>query len=329
LQRENIHLRREVKGRYRFDEIVGSSEALRRTLRLLDRVVRTDSSVLISGETGTGKELIARAIHYNGARADKPLLCINCGDFSTETLSSELFGHRRGAFTGAVEDRPGLLKAADGGTLFLDEIGDAPESVQTRLLRVLDNGEVRAVGEDRPTHVDVRLIAATNRDLDEEVRAKRFRKDLYFRLNVISISLPPLRERREDIPLLVGHILERLNGSREKKVLGVTPEALALLSTHRFEGNVRELENIVERAFALADPGTHITPQLLPDSVTGGAPEESGAGDGLLRTSVERFEQQLIRDALAQHGGNQTQAAAALGLSRRTLIDKLQKYNLR
>jgi len=329
LQRENIHLRREVKGRYRFDEIVGTSPALRRTLRLLDRVVRTDASVLICGETGTGKELIARAIHYNGARADKPLLCLNCGDFNSETLSSELFGHRRGSFTGAIEDRPGLLKAADGGTLFLDEIGDAPESVQTRLLRVLDNGEVRPVGEDRPSYVDVRLIAATNRDLEAEVRAKRFRKDLYFRLNVITIAVPPLRERREDIPLLVSHILERLNGSREKKVLGISAEALAMLSSHAFEGNVRELENIIERAFALADPGTHLTPQLLPESVTGGGDAEPAAGDGLLRSSVERFEQQLIRDVLAQHNGNQTQAAAALGLSRRSLIDKLQKYGLR
>jgi two-component system, NtrC family, response regulator HupR/HoxA len=329
LQKENVHLRREVQGRYRFDEIVGSSPALRRTLRLLDRVVRTDASVLIYGETGTGKELIARAIHYNGARAEKPFLCLNCGDFTTETLSSELFGHRRGSFTGAVEDRQGLLKAADGGTLFLDEIGDAPESVQTRLLRVLDHGEIRPVGEDHPSYVDVRLIAATNRDLEEEVRAKRFRKDLYFRLNVIAISVPPLRDRREDIPLLVDHFIARLNGSKGRRVLGVTAEVLALLSAHRFEGNVRELENILERAFALADPGVHITPDLLPEHLARGARSEEAAGGGMLRAAVERFEQQLIREVLVENNGNQTQAAAALGLSRRSLIDKLQKYGLR
>lgn len=330
LQKENVHLRREVRGRYRFDEIVGSSPALRRTLRLLDRVVRSDASVMIYGETGTGKELIARAIHYNGARADKPFLCLNCGDFTSETLSSELFGHRRGSFTGAVEDRQGLLKAADGGTLFLDEIGDAPESVQTRLLRVLDHGEIRPVGEDHPSYVDVRLIAATNRDLDEEVRAKRFRKDLYFRLNVIAVTVPPLRDRREDIPLLVDHFIERLNTSKGKRVLGITAEALALLGAHPFEGNVRELENIIERAFALADPGVHITPDLLPEPLARGAQSgESAAPGGRFRASVERFEQQLIREVLAENNGNQTHAAAALGLSRRALIDKLQKYSLR
>ncbi len=329
LQKENVHLRREVKGRYRFDELVGSSAALRRMLQLVDRVVRTDATVLISGETGTGKELIARAIHYNGARAEGTFLSLNCGDFTPDTLSSELFGHRKGAFTGAVENRQGLFKAADGGTLFLDEIADASESVQTRLLRVLDHGEIRPVGEDQPSYVDVRLIAATNRNLEEEVQAKRFRKDLYFRLNVIAISVPPLRERREDIPLLIDHFLARLNNSKGKRVLGFTSEALARLSAHAFEGNVRELENIVERAFALADPGARITPDLLPEHLAAATEGESFSGAGTLRASVERFEQQLIREALAQNDGNQTRAAAALGLSRRSFIDKLQKYSIR
>jgi transcriptional regulator with PAS, ATPase and Fis domain len=330
LKKENVHLRLEVKDRYRFEGIVGSSAALQRTLRLVDRVVRTDSTVLIMGETGTGKELVARAIHYNGGRADKPFLSLNCADFTHETLSSELFGHKRGAFTGAVEDRPGLFKAADGGTIFLDEIGDAPESVQTRLLRVLDQGEIRPVGADTPIHVDVRLIAATHRNLEEDAQKERFRKDLFFRLNVIMVVVPPLRERREDIPLLVEHFLERLRQSKGRSVRGFSAEALALLGRHPFEGNIRELENIVERAFALADDDVYVTPDLLPESVLGGRKvEEATETDGTLRASVERFEQDLIREALTEHGGNQTRAADALGVSRGSLIDKLQKYGLR
>jgi two-component system response regulator HupR/HoxA len=328
LRVENAHLRREVQGRYRFEEIIGSSPALRRTLELVECVVATETTVLITGETGTGKELVARAIHYNGPRAEQPFMSVNCTDFTPEMLSSELFGHKRGAFTGAVEERQGLFKAADGGTVFLDEIGDAPESVQTRLLRVLDQGEIRRVGEDKPIQVDVRVIAATHRNLEAAVRADRFRKDLFFRLNVFPIALPALRERREDIPVLVEHFLSRFNRSKDKRVLGFTPEALALLNRHLFEGNVRELENIVERAFALADPETYITPDLLPENVCGSIGEPATAST-TLRASVERFEAQMIREALLRNGGNQTRTAAELSLSRRALIDKLQKYDIR
>ena len=328
LRTENAHLRREVHGRYRFDEIIGSSPALQRTLAFVERVVAADTTVLITGETGTGKELVARAIHYNGPRAEKPFQSVNCADFSPEMLSSELFGHKRGAFTGAVEDRQGLFRAADGGTVFLDEIGDAAENVQTRLLRVLDQGEIRRVGEDKPVKVDVRVIAATNRNLEADVQAGRFRKDLFFRLNVFPIVLPPLRERREDIPILVEHFVERFNRAKGRRVLGFTPEALVSLSRHPFEGNIRELENIVERAFALADSDSYVTPDLLPESVSGAISEPEIAAT-TLRAAVERFEAQMIREALARNSGNQTRTAAQLSLSRRALIDKLQKYGIR
>ena len=243
-------------------------------------------------------------------------------------LGSELFGHKRGSFTGAIEDRAGLFKAADGGTIFLDEIGDTPESVQTRLLRVLDQGEIRRVGDDKPIKVDVRVIAATNRHLESDVQAGRFRKDLYFRLNVVNVALPPLRERREDVAILADHFLAQLNSAKGKRVLGFTPETLARLATHTFEGNVRELANIVERAHALADPDSYVTPDLLPDglALADAAPEDNA---GSFRASIERFEAQLIRDALARNAGNQTRTAAELGLSRRGLIDKLQRFGIR
>jgi two-component system, NtrC family, response regulator HupR/HoxA len=328
LRVENAQLRREVKGRYRFTEMIGTSAALRRCLALAERVIDGDTTVLVSGETGTGKELVARALHYNGPRADKPFISVNCADFSDEMLGSELFGHKRGAFTGAHEDRSGMFKSADGGTIFLDEIGEAPESVQTRLLRVLDRGEIRRVGDDRPTTVDVRVIAATNRHLEAEVQAGRFRKDLFFRLNVLNVVLPPLRDRREDVPLLADHFLAELNRTRGKNVIGFTPETLALLSAHPFEGNVRELQNLVERAYALADADSYVTPDLLPDGVAGGNAVPNAEPLGL-RGAVERFEAQLIRDALSRNGGNQTRTATELGFSRRALIDKLQKYAIR
>jgi two-component system response regulator HupR/HoxA len=328
LRVENARLRREVKGRYRFEEIIGGSTALQKALSLVERIVDSDTTVLITGETGTGKELVARAIHYNGPRAERAFLTVNCADFTPEMLSSELFGHKRGAFTGAIEERPGLFKSADGGTIFLDEVGDCPEHVQTRLLRVLDQGEIRRVGDDKPTHVDVRVIAATNRNLEDDVAAGRFRKDLFFRLNVFSVNLPPLRERREDIATLAEHFLGKLSQRRNKRVLGFTPEAVERLKSLPFEGNVRELENIVERALALADDGEYITADLVPGGESNGEAAGSGAPESL-RAAVERYEAGLIRAALERNGGNQTRTASELNLSRRAFIDKLQKYRLR
>jgi two-component system response regulator HupR/HoxA len=328
LRVENALLRREARGRYRFEEIVGNSAELHKTLDLVERAVVSDTTVLILGETGTGKELIARALHYNGARADKPFVSENCGAMAPDLLTSELFGHRRGAFTGAGEDREGLFEVANGGTLFLDEIGDCPAELQTRLLRVLDQGEIRRVGDSHPRQVDVRIIAATHRDLAADVAAGRFRRDLLYRLNVFSIALPPLRNRREDIAVLAEHFLSRLQQRSDKQVAGFSEEALARLTAHDFPGNVRELENEVERAFTLTEPGGFITANLLSDHLSP-APLLASPNSDSLRSVVEQAEVQAIRDALASCNGNQTQAAIKLGIGRRTLLDKMQRYQLR
>ena len=328
LRVENTFLKREARGRYRFADIVGASPVLQRTLDLVERVVAMDTTVLVTGETGTGKELIARAIHYNGPRANQPFISENCAALAPDLLTSELFGHRRGSFTGATDNRQGLFEVADGGTLFLDEIGDCPAELQMRLLRVLDQGEVRRVGDNTPIKVDVRIIAATHHDLQKDVEAGTFRKDLFYRLSVFTVPTPPLRQRPEDIPLLAEHFLAQLIQRHGKAVRGFTPEAAARLTAYDFPGNVRELENEVERAFAMADADDYITPELLSErftNVRAAAPSNAGS----LRTAVERFEAQLIREALARHGGNQTHAATELGLSRRGFIDKLDRYGLR
>jgi two-component system response regulator HupR/HoxA len=328
LRVENTLLKREAKGRYRFDELVGTSPTLQKMLGLVERVVASDTTVLITGETGTGKELVARAIHYNGPRAERQFVSENCGAIAPDLLTSELFGHSKGAFTGAVEDREGMFEVADGGTLFLDEIGDCPPDLQTRLLRVLDQGEIRRVGDSRPIKIDVRIIAATHHDLERDVAEGRFRKDLFYRLSVFTVRTPPLRDRREDIPQLAQHFLDRLSRTG-RPTRAFTAEALALLAAYDFPGNVRELENEVERAYTLADTDAYITPDLLSDKFAALTPSASAAGESSLRAAVERVEAQLIRDALDRNGGNQTRSAIELGLSRRALIDKLQKYRLR
>jgi len=328
LRVENVHLKREAKGKYRFEGIVGNSSALQKMLGLVERVAQTDTTVLITGETGTGKELIARAVHYNSARADKPFVTENCGAIAQDLLTSELFGHKRGAFTGALEDRKGLFEVANGGTIFLDEIGDCPAELQTRLLRVLDQGEIRRVGESKPIKIDVRVLAATHHDLEQDVEAGTFRRDLLYRLSVFHLVTPPLRERKEDLPLLVQHALDRLNAASGRGVLGFTTEALAALSVHDFPGNVRELQNEVERAYALADADSYITPDLLSPKLQRDTPAVEST-DGSLRGAVEQFEAQLVREGLERSGGNQTKTAVDLGLSRRALIDKIQKYALR
>jgi two-component system response regulator HupR/HoxA len=328
LRVENAQLKREAKGRYRFGEMVGTSPALHKMLDLVERVVTSDTTVLITGETGTGKELVARAIHYNSPRADRNFVTENCGAIARAPHQRAL-RHKRGAFTDAREDRQGLFEQANGGTLFLDEIGDCPPDLQTRLLRVLDQGEIRRVGDNQSIKVDVRILAATHHDLERDVAEGRFRKDLFYRLSVFCVRTPPMRERRDDVPLLAQHFLDRLNAASGKAVQGFTAESLALLSASDFPGNVRELENEVKRAFTLADPEGCITPDLLSERFATLTPAALPANNGSLRSAVERFETQCIRDALQRNRGNQTHTATELGLSRRALIDKLQKYSIR
>ena len=309
--------------------IVGHSAALQQAMGIAQKVARHPSTVLITGESGTGKELIAALIHQSGPRADRPFVAVNCGAIPEHLLESELFGHARGAFTGAVEDRRGLFEEADGGTLFLDEIGELPVALQVKLLRALQEEEVRAVGDNTPRHVDVRVITATARDLEAEVRAGRFRADLFYRVNVVRIHLPPLRERREDIPDLVHHFIGVHNRKLGLTIRGVAPAAMRLFMEYPWPGNVRELENIVERAMVLAE-GEQVEVDHLPSSVR--QPGAVTADDEDLDLSVKRrteaLERSLIERALRQTGGNRTRAARLLDLSHRALLYKIRDYGL-
>ncbi|HJW69905.1 MAG TPA: sigma-54 dependent transcriptional regulator [Candidatus Binatia bacterium] len=320
---ENAYLRESVTMP---TEIVGVSGAIHRVLELVARVAPTSSTVLISGETGTGKELVARAIHAASPRRDELFVAVNCASLSEGVLESELFGHRRGAFTGAVGDRKGLFEVADGGTLFLDEVSETTPSLQANLLRVVQEGEIRPVGDNRSYPVDVRIITATNRRLEEEIKANRFREDLYYRLSVFPIHIPPLRERREDIPVLARHLVHQLAAQLRKRVGEPTPEALEQLVRHPFPGNVRELANELERAILLADPGAPITEDLLSEQV-----QESAAADappGVLQARTSDFERQQILAALERAGGVKTKVADELGLSYRGLMKKLRRLGL-
>ncbi|MFQ5804003.1 MAG: sigma 54-interacting transcriptional regulator [Candidatus Methylomirabilales bacterium] len=330
LHQENLELRRAVEGKYTFGEIVGRGPAMARVLQLVEKVIPSNSTVLIEGETGTGKELLARAIHYNGPRRDRRFLAQNCAALSETLLESELFGHRKGAFTGAISDKKGLFELADGGTVFLDEVGDMSVTMQAKILRVLQEGEIRRVGAAESQKVDFRLIAATNKDLDAEVGGGRFRQDLYFRLRVFPIRVPPLRERREDIPALVQHFLNRFARELGKDIASINAPALDLLAAYPFPGNVRELENELERAAIMVEPDGCITPGMLSDRIWGvspeGGPEEH---EGRLKNAVETLEQELIQEALTRHAGNVSEAARALGISRQWLIKKMTRYKMR
>ena len=329
LQREVQRLSEEIAALKGPDRIVGHSDALQQAVTLARKVARHRSSVLITGESGTGKELIARLIHDAGPRADKPFVAVNCAAIPEQLLESELFGHVRGAFTGAVEDRRGLFEEAEGGSLFLDEIGELPVALQVKLLRALQEGEVRAVGDNASRSVDVRVITATSRDLDADVRDGRFRADLFYRVNVVRIQLPPLRDRREDVPELVQHFIAVFNKRLGLSIQGATPAAMRLLMDYPWRGNVRELENVVERAMVLAE-GKRIDAEQLPTGVR--TPGSSSAGDAELDLSVKRrveqLERNLIERALRQTGGNRTRAAKLLELSHRALLYKIREYGL-
>jgi Nif-specific regulatory protein len=330
LQREVTSLRRVAAAQHQFDGIVATSPAMEEVLRLMESASDTPVSVLIEGETGTGKELVARAIHYSGARKSKRFVPINCAALNENLLESELFGHRKGAFTGALSDKRGLFEVAHEGTVFLDEIGDASPGFQARLLRLLQEGELVPVGDTTPRRVNVRIVSATNRDLEEDVRAGRFREDLYYRIATFPIPLPPLRERRQDIPILVEHLLRRAATRLEKEVAGVDPAALALLEAYEWPGNVRELQNEIERAVSLAPRGGKVVPAQLSEKIRSGVPRGAEpATTESLWTALERFEREHLRRALAEHAGNVSRAARALGISRVVLQRKMKSLGLR
>jgi len=318
--------------RYRFENIVGTSSALRDARHHVEHVADSESTVLVTGESGTGKELIARAIHYNSPRAERPLITVNCGAIPEELLEAELFGHIKGAFTNAIADRPGRFALADGGTLFLDEIGDMSPNLQVKLLRALQERSFEPVGSSKTVRVDVRVIAATNQDLSTAVRERRFREDLFYRLNVIPIEVPPLRDRREDVPLLVAHFLAGLARQRSQPSPHITPEAIDRLADHDWPGNVRELENLVERLVVLG--GDEIGPGELPPELRGDGRAPFGraprvTADGLpFNEVVDRFESDLILQALERTHWNKNQAARLLGLNRTTLLEKIKKKKL-
>jgi len=311
--------------------IVGHSEPLQQAIAVARKVAKHPSTVLVTGESGSGKELIAGLIHEAGPRAQAPFVAVNCGAIPEQLLESELFGHARGAFTGAVDQRSGLFEEANGGTLFLDEIGELPVPLQVKLLRALQEGEVRRVGDNNPRTVDVRVIAATSRDLEDDVRTGRFRADLFYRVNVVKIHLPPLRERREDIPELVRHFLGVFNKRLDLKITAVSPAAMRLLMDYAWPGNVRELENVVERAMVLAD-GMQVDIAHLPPLVLSRETLIAGNGNTDLDLSVKRrteaLERALIERALKQTNGNRTRAAKLLDLSHRALLYKIKEYGL-
>ncbi|MBM4265666.1 MAG: sigma-54-dependent Fis family transcriptional regulator [Deltaproteobacteria bacterium] len=323
LTMQNAYLRTAAGGEV--ETIVGESPAIREVLSLIGKVAAMPTTVLIEGETGTGKELVARAIHVASPRRDDLFVPVNCASLSEGILESELFGHRRGSFTGAHADRKGLFDVANGGTLFLDEISETSTTLQAKLLRVLQEGEVRPVGDDRAHAVDVRVIAATNRRLADEVAAGRFREDLYYRLRVFPIRVPPLRDRREDIPALARHLVGRVATQLKKPVGPPTDEAIAMLQAHLFQGNVRELANEIERAVILCEPGAPLTDDLLSEHIQEAA---SGEGQGLLHDRTEGFERDEITAALQRAGGVKTRAAEELGLTARGLAKKMRRLGM-
>lgn len=325
LKAENRILREEMGLEYSFDGMVSRSPCMQEIFTLVRRVTNYRIPVLIQGESGTGKELVAKAVHFNGSRRSFPFVAVNCGAIPEHLLESELFGHRKGAFTDAVTDKAGLFEEADGGTLFLDEVVEMSLSLQVKLLRVLQEGEIRRIGADRTTKINVRIISATSRDLESEAAEGRFREDLLYRLNAFSIVLPPLRERSEDVPLLVEHFIDKHAQGRD---IRPSPEALRLLSSHHWPGNVRELENCIERGLVLCD-GRILDERSLPASLFPSASPGSFSIETLsIKKEGERLERDLIRRALEQTGGNRTWAARLLEISHRTLLYKLKEYDI-
>jgi len=332
LSSELQRLRSEVIGQYRFQNIIGRSKKMLSLYNLITKVADSISTILLQGESGTGKELFAKAIHYNSSRRDKPFVAVECSVLPETLLESELFGHTKGAFTGAVRAKKGLFEQANGGTIFLDEIGDISLAMQSKLLRVLQEREIRPIGSNEVTKVDVRIIAATNTELKKAVKVKMFREDLYYRIAVIPISIPPLRERKEDISLLVEHFTKKYCQANKKKVKTISSKSLSLLTDYNWPGNVRELENVIERAVLISETD-EITVDYLPIEVqlSKAALIDSQSGGSLkdkLSKAKEEIEMQALKLALKKHNGNKSLAAKELGISRGSLYNKIREYNL-
>ena len=324
---ENVYLKKQLRDKFEFANIIGSSPAMQKVFNRMKRIIKTDSTVLVMGESGTGKEIVAKAIHFNGHRKDKPFIAVHCGAIPESLLESELFGHMKGSFTGAVRDKIGKFEAADQGTIFLDEIGTMPMHLQTKLLRVLQEQEVERIGSNRPIKLDVRVISATNQNLEEEVKGGNFRDDLFYRLNVIPLNLPPLRERREDILSLVKHFLQKNCKEMKRPMMTLTKEVFEALELYHWPGNVRELENIVERTVALTE-GNQITLDDLPSAIRMEASTRVvERGVDLVKT-VNEIEKKMIAEALALTNGVKARAAAMLNLNRTTLVEKMRRLGM-
>jgi two-component system response regulator AtoC len=329
LRRENVYLRNEVKKEYNFSNIISKNEKMSAIFDTIGKVARYKSTILIMGESGTGKELVAKAIHFNSDRSRGSFIAVNCGAIPENLLESELFGHLKGSFTDALRTKKGLFEEADGGTLFLDEIGELPLALQVKLLRVLQDGEIRRIGDSRSIKIDVRIIAATVKDLEKAVRDGSFRDDLFYRLNVLPLRLPPLRERKEDIPLLADHFIAKFSQSLGKQIKGITPDAYKILLRYSWPGNVRELENVVERGLVLTDT-EFIDVENLPPEIHG-ADEGSGFAqidEHSIKKATRILEKELIRKALRKTRGNHTHASRILEISHRTLLYKIKEYGI-
>ncbi len=336
---ENIYLRKELEAKYGFDNIIGSSPKMQEVYKLIRKVAPTDSTVLIRGESGTGKELIARALHFNSPRKQKPFVTVDCGVLAQELLESELFGHVKGSFTGAIVTKPGLFEVANGGSIFLDEIGDTSQNFQSKLLRVIQEREFTPVGEVKSKKVDLRFIVATNKDLEKLVEDEKFREDLFYRLNVVSIRVPLLKERKDDIPLLAYHFLKKYGQEMKKKIKSISVEAMNMLIDHTWPGNVRQLENVIERAIVMAEGDTITTEHLPfvvrsevahPDTFIPKTSEELKEAKRRLRESaVGNVEKSFILDALTRNDWNITKSAKEVGMLRPNFQALMRKYNIR
>ena len=336
LEFENRNLKKELNKEYSFQSLVGNSSAMHHVYDLVKRVSATPTNILVTGESGTGKEMVAKAIHYNGPLKDRPFITVNCGAIPESLMESEMFGHKKGSFTGAVADKAGLFEVADGGSLFLDEVGELPMTIQVKLLRAIQERVIRRVGATEDSHIDVRLIAATNRDLEVMVENGTFRQDLFYRLNVIQIKTPPLRERKDDIPLLAEHFLKKYNERLGKTVNSISSDAMNTLRKYDYPGNVRELENIIERTVAL-EAGASILPESLPPFVkttSGSRQMVSSEGieiteDGIdLEKVLGQIEKELIIKAIHEANGVKKRAASLLDISFRSMRYRVEKYNL-